>query len=182
MVGRLNESTKRRLLKDFKRLQVDPPPGVNAAPEGNDLTIWSAVIFGPEETIWQGGTFRLSMAFPEDYPARPPVVRFITSIFHPNVYQNGDICLDILQNQWTPIYDISGILTSIRSLLSDPNPQSPANSEAARLYVENRREYNRRVQRCVDDSLQAISEDVQTEVSAPSKDAAPPTTEAVANN
>lgn len=56
----------------------------------------------------------------------------------PAVYADGGICLDILQNQWSPIYDVAAILTSIQSLLSDPNPNSPANSEAARLYSENR--------------------------------------------
>jgi ubiquitin-conjugating enzyme E2 A len=61
------------------------------------------------------------------------------------VYADGAICLDILQNQWSPIYDIAAILTSIQSLLTDPNPNSPANMEAAKLYQENRREYDRRV-------------------------------------
>lgn len=65
------------------------------------------------------------------------------------MYADGAICLDILQNQWSPIYDASAILTSIQSLLSDPNPNSPANSEAARLYVEDRREYNLRVKEVV---------------------------------
>lgn len=51
--------------------------------------------------------------------------------FHPNIYNNGQICLDILQNQWSPIYDICAILTSIQSLLCDPNPASPANSEVS---------------------------------------------------
>ena len=68
------------------------------------------------------------------------------------VYADGGICLDILQNQWSPIYDVSAILTSIQSLLCDPNPNSPANSEAARLYNEDRREYNRRVQEVVEAS------------------------------
>ena len=78
-------------------------------------------------------------------------MKFITKIFHPNVYNDGKICLDILQNQWSPIYDISAILTSIQiflfimwSLLCDPNPNSPANAEAAKLYQENRREYIKR--------------------------------------
>ena len=66
----------------------------------------------------------------------------------------GSICLDILQNQWSPIYDISAILTSIQSLLCDPNPASPANSEAARLYQENRREYTIRVKEIVEQSWQ----------------------------
>ena len=79
-------------------------------------------------------------------------MRFTTRIFHPNIYNDGQICLDILQNQWSPIYDISAILTSIQSLLSDPNPASPANSEASRLYSENRREYNRRVREVAEQS------------------------------
>ena len=66
------------------------------------------------------------------------------------MYADGAICLDILQKQWSPIYDVSAILTSIQSLLSDPNPSSPANSEAARLFVEDRREYNRRVKEAVE--------------------------------
>ena len=68
------------------------------------------------------------------------------------MYADGGICLDILQNNWSPIYDVSAVLTSIQSLLSDPNPNSPANSEAARLYVEDRKAYNRRVKEVVEAS------------------------------
>lgn len=70
------------------------------------------------------------------------------------VYNDGQICLDILQNQWSPIYDVAAILTSIQSLLTDPNPNSPANSEAARLYTENRKLYERRVKEMVEKSWQ----------------------------
>lgn len=104
----------------------------------------------PEDTVWEGGTFCLTMKFTEEYPNKPPEVKFATKIFHPNVYNDGSICLDILKGQWSPIYDISAILTSIQSLLCDPNPKSPANAEAARLFSENRREYNRRVRKCVE--------------------------------
>ncbi|MCS4558869.1 hypothetical protein L9G74_20845, partial [Shewanella sp. C32] len=71
------------------------------------------------------------------------------------VYADGSICLDILQNQWSPIYDVAAILTSIHSLLCDPNPNSPANSEAARLFSENKREYNRKVREIVEQSWTA---------------------------
>jgi ubiquitin-conjugating enzyme E2 A len=101
------------------------------------------------------GTFKLSLVFSEDYPNKAPQVKFITKMFHPNIYADGAICLDILQNQWSPIYDISAILTSIQSLLTDPNPNSPANSEASKLYVENKGEYNRRVKAIVEESWKA---------------------------
>ncbi|KIY94884.1 ubc1, ubiquitin carrier protein 1 [Monoraphidium neglectum] len=118
----MSTPARKRLMRDFKRLRNDPPQGVNGSPNPDNIMLWNAVIFGPEDTPWDG---------------------------------DGGICLDILQNQWSPIYDVSAILTSIQSLLCDPNPNSPANSEAARLYNENRREYNRRVQEVVEVSWQA---------------------------
>ena len=121
--------------------------------------------------------------FTEEYPNKPPTVRFVSKMFHPNVYADGGkfkrifkkfmnivgnltcsfliryivfrilgICLDILQNRWSPTYDVSAILTSIQSLLDEPNPNSPANSVAAQLYQENRREYEKRVAAIVESS------------------------------
>src|SRR3989338_7447324 len=95
-----------------------------------------------DDTPWEGGTFKLKLTCTEEYPNKPPRVVFLSRMFPPNVYSDGSICLDILQNQWSPIYDISAILASIQSLLCDPNPLSPANAEAARLFQENKREYN----------------------------------------
>lgn len=79
------------------------------------------------------------------------------------VYADGSICLDILQNRWSPTYDVSAILTSIQSLLDEPNPNSPANSLAAQLYQENRREYEKRVAAIVEQSWLNFSEDEEKE-------------------
>ena len=68
------------------------------------------------------------------------------------MYANGDLCLDILQNRWSPTYDVSAILTSVQSLLHDPNPNSPANAEAARLFTDNKKEYIKRVKESVEAS------------------------------
>ncbi|XP_043829852.1 ubiquitin-conjugating enzyme E2 A isoform X1 [Dromiciops gliroides] len=108
-------------------------------------------------TLWCGtrsfsGTFKLTIEFTEEYPNKPPTVRFVSKMFHPNVYADGSICLDILQNRWSPTYDVSSILTSIQSLLDEPNPNSPANSQAAQLYQENKREYEKRVSAIVEQS------------------------------
>ncbi|KAH9249757.1 hypothetical protein BASA81_012564 [Batrachochytrium salamandrivorans] len=138
-------------MRDFKALQTDPPIGVSACPNQADIMSWTAVIFG--------GTFTLNLTFSEEFPNKPPKVQFLTRVFHPNVYLDGSICLDILTNQWSPIYDISAILTSIQSLLCDPNPNSPANSEASTLYQTNKREYNRRVRECVEASWEHVAGD-----------------------
>jgi ubiquitin-conjugating enzyme E2 A len=108
------------------------------------------------------------MHFEEAYPNKPPGVKFISQMFHPNVYGTGELCLDILQNRWSPTYDVAAILTSIqryvqgklkswmytkrRSLLNDPNTSSPANVEASNLYKENRKEYTKRVRETVEKS------------------------------
>ncbi|GIL81781.1 hypothetical protein Vretimale_1384 [Volvox reticuliferus] len=148
----MSTAARKRLMRDFRRLSSDPPQGVNGSPNPDNIMLWNCVIFGPEDTPWDGGTFKLTMEFTEEYPNKAPTVKFKSKLFHPNVYADGSICLDILQNQWSPIYDVAAILTSIQSLLSDPNPNSPANGEAARLYNENRREYNRRVREVVEAS------------------------------
>ncbi|NXY14206.1 UBE2B enzyme, partial [Atrichornis clamosus] len=147
------------------RLQEDPPVGVSGAPSENNIMQWNAVIFGPEGTPFEdgksltfvsfgntGSTFKLVIEFSEEYPNKPPTVRFLSKMFHPNVYADGSICLDILQNRWSPTYDVSSILTSIQSLLDEPNPNSPANSQAAQLYQENKREYEKRVSAIVEQS------------------------------
>src|SRR6266496_1884352 len=111
-----------------------------------------SLFFFLADTPFEDGTFKLALQFDENYPNKPPSVKFISKMFHPNVYANGELCLDILQNRWSPTYDVAAILTSIQSLLHDPNPNSPANAEAANLYRENRKEYIRRVKEIVETS------------------------------
>eukprot|EP01126_Amoeba_proteus_P037791 TRINITY_DN3915_c0_g1_i10.p1 TRINITY_DN3915_c0_g1~~TRINITY_DN3915_c0_g1_i10.p1 ORF type:complete len:128 (-),score=2.19 TRINITY_DN3915_c0_g1_i10:245-628(-) len=61
-----------------------------------------------------GGIFSMSIKFSEDYPSKPPKVRFTGTMFHPNVYGDGSLCLDIIQEKWSPIYNVNTILISIR--------------------------------------------------------------------
>ena len=141
------------MIKDLQKMSQEGENGITASPVENPLFEWNAFIEGPENTIWEGGLFELNLTFSEEYPTKPPQVKFVSKLFHPNVYNDGRICLDILQNQWSPIYDVWAVLTSIRSLLGDPNPNSPANSEAANIYNTNKMEYERRVKQVVDMSL-----------------------------
>jgi ubiquitin-conjugating enzyme E2 A len=81
----MSTAARKRLMRDFKRLQKDPPVGIQAAPLDNNVMAWQAVILGPDDTPWEGGTFKLLLEFTEDYPNKPPAVRFLSKLFHPNV-------------------------------------------------------------------------------------------------
>lgn len=96
---------------------------------------------GPEDSPYEGGVFYLSIAFPHDYPFRPPLVRFVTPIFHCNVNRAGSICLDILKDQWSPALTLSKVLLSICSLMDDPNPDDPLSTEAADLLLQDKEAY-----------------------------------------
>jgi len=146
----MSTPARRRLMRDFKKIQDDPPTGVSGAPSEDNIMVWNALIFGPQETPFEDGTFKLKLVFTEEYPNRPPNVKFVSDMFHPNVYADGSICIDILQNRWSPTYDVSSILTSIQSLLDEPNPNSPANNCAALLYTDNRREYEKKILKIVE--------------------------------
>eukprot|EP00397_Hematodinium_sp_SG-2012_P061685 GEMP01082117.1.p1 GENE.GEMP01082117.1~~GEMP01082117.1.p1 ORF type:complete len:163 (+),score=31.30 GEMP01082117.1:73-561(+) len=143
----------KRIMWDFRKMQKDPNEGFSATPVDNDLFRWKAVIFGPENTPWEGGIFSLDVEFPQQYPEHPPKIRFRTRLFHPNVFDNGQICLDILRNSWRPSYDLSAVLISIQSLIADPDlhstPEGGANPIAERMYVDDRRAYNKTVEELV---------------------------------
>eukprot|EP01028_Stygiella_incarcerata_P014284 TRINITY_DN930_c0_g1_i2.p1 TRINITY_DN930_c0_g1~~TRINITY_DN930_c0_g1_i2.p1 ORF type:complete len:139 (+),score=26.25 TRINITY_DN930_c0_g1_i2:164-580(+) len=112
----------KRITKELNDLRQDPPANCSAGPDGDDMYKWRATIMGPSDSCFAGGVFFLSIEFPPDYPFKPPKVRFLTKIYHPNIASNGAICLDILREQWSPALTISKVLLSICSLLTDPNP------------------------------------------------------------
>ena len=167
-------------MSEYKQMQKKSPTGIAATPFAGRLNIWQACIFGPEETLWEGGTFflryefyqyfrQLSLSFSKistkktstsnnrieftsEYPNKPPIFKFQTKMFHPNIYKDGKICLDILQNKWSPGFNIAAVLTSIQSLLPDPNPDSPANPEASNMFTDDSEGYAKRVRACVEES------------------------------
>ena len=115
-------SASKRINKELQDLSKDPPSSCSAGPVGDDLFHWQSTIMGPKDSPYENGIFFLNINFPTDYPFKPPKVQFTTKIYHCNVNNNGSICLDILQSQWSPALTISKVLLSVCSLLTDPNP------------------------------------------------------------
>ncbi|GMN31729.1 hypothetical protein TIFTF001_003375 [Ficus carica] len=141
----------KRILKELKDLQKDPPTSCSAGPVAEDMFHWQATIMGPPDSPYAGGVFLVTIHFPPDYPFKPPKVAFRTKVFHPNINSNGSICLDILKEQWSPALTISKwrssqafnfqVLLSICSLLTDPNPDDPLVPEIAHMYKTDRNKY-----------------------------------------
>jgi ubiquitin-conjugating enzyme E2 D/E len=132
----------KRLQKEILDIQKDTSENCSAGLSNNsDLFNWDATIIGPTETPYEGGIFYLKLMFPIDYPFKPPKIVFVNRIYHPNISSNGDICLDILKDQWSPVLSVSKILLSICSLLADPNPRDPLSPEIAEIYNTNKEKF-----------------------------------------
>ncbi|XP_023542479.1 probable ubiquitin-conjugating enzyme E2 C isoform X1 [Cucurbita pepo subsp. pepo] len=113
-----SNAVAQRLQKELMSLMMSGDDlGVSAFPEGESIFTWIGTIEGGKGTAYEGLSYKLSLHFPMEYPFKPPLVKFETMCFHPNVDQYGNICLDILQDKWSSAYDCRTILLSIQSLL-----------------------------------------------------------------
>ncbi|CAB5313865.1 unnamed protein product [Rhizophagus irregularis] len=90
--------------------------------------------FPTNDSSYAGGIFDLEVHFPGDYPFRPLKVVFKTRVYHPNIDIKGNVGLDILREQWSSALNITAVLLSISSLLTDPNPEVPLVPEIAYIY------------------------------------------------
>ncbi|XVF88532.1 hypothetical protein PTKIN_Ptkin19aG0058000 [Pterospermum kingtungense] len=142
---------KLRMQKELKLLLTDPPHGasfpfLSSLSDFSDLSSIDAQIEGPAETVYAKGIFKIKIQIPERYPLQPPIVTFGTPIYHPNIDNGGRICLDILnlppKGAWQPSLNISTVLTSLRLLLSEPNPDDGLMCEASREYKYNRQTFD----------------------------------------
>lgn len=130
-----------RLKKESEDILKNPPGNCNAYPNKENIYSWTAQIYGPGDTPYEGGVFKLNIIYPKDYPFKPPKINFITKVYHPNIDTSGNICLDILKDKWSPALTISKILLSICSLLNEPNPKDPLMPDIATEFTNNRKLY-----------------------------------------
>ena len=135
--------------KEFDKLQSDPilslgcTVGLNEK-YSKDIFHWKLSLIGPMDTPYAGGTFFLTVDFPETYPQTKPEVRFVNKIYHLNVNEkNGHICISTL-NSWKPKTPMVDVISSIFALFYDQNPDSPYSGVMAREYSTNRNEFNKK--------------------------------------
>lgn len=128
----------RRLLKEIEDVKSDTSSGVTLIlPDAADLTRLKGTFLGPPDTPYANGVFTVDIQIPDEYPFKPPIMRFDTRIYHPNVSsQTGAICLDVLKNAWTPILTLKSSLISLQGLLESPQPDDPQDAVVAKVLIE----------------------------------------------
>jgi ubiquitin-conjugating enzyme E2 I len=144
---------KKRLISERKNWRKEHPYGFYARPSkrpdgSNDIFRWECGIPGKKGTEWEGGLYKLTMQFPEDYPAKPPKVQFQPVLYHPNIFpRTGTVCLSILSEEkdWKAAINVRQILIGVQALLGEPNIQDPAQDEPFRMFRDNKAEYLRLV-------------------------------------
>jgi ubiquitin-protein ligase len=136
-------ANNRRVIKELKEIEdyiksepTDNHRFLEIAIINDNISNMEVTFLGPKESPYEEILSTIIISIPKEYPHKSPTMTFKNKIFHPNISVVGVICLDILKNQWTPIYTLRTILISIISLLSDPNPNSPLNIDAAKYYKE----------------------------------------------
>lgn len=75
-----------RLAKEVKNFVSNPPWGISCVSEKEDAYDELLVtLLGPKGSPFEGGTFKLVVTIPDRYPFEPPLVKFITPVYHPNI-------------------------------------------------------------------------------------------------
>jgi ubiquitin-conjugating enzyme E2 M len=108
-------------------------------PNPNDLTRFN-VLVSPDSGMWMGARYNFSFVVPALYPHEPPKVTCLDKIYHPNINLQGNVCLNILREDWKPVLDINAVIYGLIYLFYEPNPDDPLNREAADLYRNSKRE------------------------------------------
>ncbi|KAJ1856033.1 hypothetical protein GGH12_000690 [Coemansia sp. RSA 1822] len=143
-----------RLMKEFRMLQSELPPGIVCTPQHESLTRYEAQINGPPDTPYTNGRFLLDIVLPPRYPLEPPSIKFRTRVYHPNIDDFGNICLEVLKTGkkgcWSPQWTVGKVLVALSVLLESPNPSDPLMPEIAdqitndyKAFVETAREWTK---------------------------------------
>ncbi|KAM9789399.1 ubiquitin-conjugating enzyme E2 2-like [Neosynchiropus ocellatus] len=131
----------KRIREELKNLHRDPHPFFRIFPLESDLTFWKILMQGPPETPYEQGVFQLYCQFSKEYPVKPPLVRFLTPIYHCNINSVGRICHNIFDRNYNAHITMREILNAVFGLLIAPEPEDPLDSILAEEYLSDLQKY-----------------------------------------
>eukprot|EP00270_Netrium_digitus_P020054 TRINITY_DN811_c0_g1_i1.p1 TRINITY_DN811_c0_g1~~TRINITY_DN811_c0_g1_i1.p1 ORF type:complete len:184 (-),score=19.13 TRINITY_DN811_c0_g1_i1:182-733(-) len=145
-VGKKQSAGELRVQKDISELNLAKTTSI-AFPQGKDNLLYFEITIRPDEGFYTGGTFVFSFQIPQVYPHEAPKVKCKTKVYHPNIDLEGNVCLNILREDWKPVLSVNSIVYGIQFLFLDPNPDDPLNQEAAEVLRDNPRQFEQNVRR-----------------------------------
>ncbi|CAF3820832.1 unnamed protein product [Rotaria sp. Silwood1] len=137
--------SNRRVSKELDDLKKSSLDNFTIFLTQENLLFWKVVMKGPDGTPYVGYYWLLSVEFSSEFPFQPPNIRFITPIYHCNINDDGRICHDILQSQWTPQTTIRVVFQEILNLIRDPNPDYVLSAVKGAQYKSNRWDYEKSI-------------------------------------
>lgn len=143
--GKRASAAQLRIQKDLNELQL-PKTCTTQFPDPDDLLNFKLEL-KPDEGFYNQGLFVFSFKVGPEYPHVPPKVKCETMVYHPNIDLEGNICLNILREDWKPVLTVNSIVYGLQFLFLEPNPDDPLNKEAAEVLRQNRRLFEQNVQR-----------------------------------
>ncbi|KAJ3039919.1 NEDD8-conjugating protein ubc12 [Rhizophlyctis rosea] len=133
-----------RVQKDLGDMDKLPSTMTMTFPDPNNVFDFNLTI-SPDEGFYRGGTFRFTFKINSNYPHEPPKVLCIQKIYHPNIDLEGNVCLNILREDWKPVLNINSVVVGLQYLFLEPNADDPLNKEAAEVLRTNRRQFEQNV-------------------------------------
>ncbi|KAL4062984.1 ubiquitin-conjugating enzyme/RWD-like protein [Scleroderma yunnanense] len=128
-----------RVQKDLTELDLPSTMKTNFA-DAADLLNFTLTIT-PDEGMYHGGAFNFSFNINSNYPHEPPKVKCLQTIYHPNVDLEGNVCLNILREDWKPVLNLNSVMVGLQYLFLEPNADDPLNKEAAEDLRRNREQF-----------------------------------------
>lgn len=137
------QASQIRLQKDITEL--DLPKSIQVTfPDPDNISQFSITI-KPQEGYYRNGKFNFQVNVNDNFPIEPPKIKCTQKVYHPNIDLDGNVCLNILREDWSPALNLNSVIIGLNYLFVEPNPTDPLNKEAANDLKKNPGSFSRNV-------------------------------------